>query len=78
MKYLDKIANLAVIVGVVVFLVVIYRTQFEKHITPGSSAQDSVGRTVSLPSIELPKNRDSLLLVVSTTCHFCKESMPFL
>jgi len=77
MKYLDKIANLAIIVGVVVFLAVVYRTQFGRHSTSESSVQDFVGRTVSLPGLQFPKDQDSLLLAVSTTCHFCKESMPF-
>lgn len=77
MKHLDKIANLAVIVGVIVFLVLVYRGEFGRQIAPESAPQNIVGETVSLPGIKLPRDRNTLILAVSATCHFCKESVPF-
>ena len=77
MKYLDRIANIAVIVGVLVFLGLAYRGDFALHKVAQAPSQDLAGTTVSLPGAQLPRDRDSLLLVVSTTCHFCKDSLPF-
>jgi len=80
-KYLDRIANVAIIVAVVVFLVVVFRGDFALHHPQQQSMQAAsrnlVGTTVSLPGAQLPRGRDSLLLVVSTQCHFCRESLPF-
>jgi hypothetical protein len=42
---------------------------------PGTASL--VGTTVSLPGVQYPQGRDSLLMVVSTQCHFCQESLPF-
>ncbi len=80
MKYLDRIANVAIIVAVVVFLALVVKGDFAWHRVPQAAqapAQNLVGTTVSLPGVQLPKDRGSLLLVVSTQCHFCKDSMPF-
>lgn len=37
----------------------------------------AVGNYVSLPGVHLPSDAKSLLLVLSTQCHFCSESGPF-
>jgi thioredoxin-related protein len=77
MKYLDRIANIAVIVAVVALLVVILRGEFGRRRAPAAPTQSLVGKIVSLPGVQFPKDRSSLLLVVSTSCHFCKDSLPF-
>jgi thiol-disulfide isomerase/thioredoxin len=77
MKYLDKMANIAVIVAVVVFLGLVVRGDIGWHRATPPPAQELVGKSVSLPGVQFPRGRNSLLLVVSTTCHFCKDSMPF-
>ena len=77
MKYLERFANVAVIVAVVVLLGVILRGDFGRRPVPAPPMQSLVGKTVSLPGVQFPKDRSSLLLVVSTSCHFCKDSLPF-
>lgn len=81
MKYLDRIANIAIIVAVVVFLGVVFRGGFAWRQPPSyagpAPAQSLVGTTVKLPGLTFPASRDSLVLVVSTECHFCRESLPF-
>jgi len=77
MKYLDKMANIAVIVAVVVFLGLVVRGDIGWHRATPPPAQELVGKSVSLPGVQFPRGRNWLLLVVSTTCHFCKDSMPF-
>jgi thioredoxin-related protein len=75
-KYLDRIANLAVIVAVAVFLVLVYRGNFSGHPSVASPTQDLVGRSVVLSGVRFPKNQNSLLIAVSTSCHFCQDSLP--
>jgi len=77
MKYIDRIANIAVIVGVVVFLFLVFRGEFRKSKDLREPPSNLVGETVRLPGVQIPRDRDSLFLAVSTTCHFCEESMPF-
>lgn len=38
---------------------------------------DLVGKTVTLPGVHFPAQRDKLVLAVSTSCHFCNDSLPF-
>lgn len=81
MKYLERIANIAIIVAVVVFLGLVVKGEFSRRNAPQFAAQgpspNLVGTTVRLPGVQFPKDRSSLLLVVSTECHFCKDSLPF-
>lgn len=77
MKYLDRVASGAVIVAVVVFLVLVAKGDFSRPKFNQPQAQDLTGKTVSLPGLKLPAGQNSLVLVVSTTCHFCKDSLPF-
>ena len=81
MRHLDKIANVAIILAVAVFLGLVAKGEFAWRKVPANSApapsQALVGTTISLPGVDLPKDRNSLLLVVSTECHFCRDSLPF-
>lgn len=80
MRYLDRIANVAIIVAVVVFLVMVFRGEIgwrKAPPYPGVSSATLVGTAVKLPSVDLPRDRSSLLIVVSTECHFCRDSLPF-
>jgi len=78
-KHLDRAANLAIIVGVAVFIVIAARGGiFHKSAAPKLPGPTSlVGTTVSLPGVQFPQNQDTLLIVVSTQCHFCQDSLPF-
>lgn len=80
-KYLDRIANGAIIVAVAVFLVLVARGEFTRHKitappTPGS-ATALVGKTISVPGVQLPGGQDSLVLGISANCHYCEDSLPF-
>lgn len=74
MKHLDKIANFAVIVGVAVFLVLVARSEFHHA---GQDPRVLVGKKINLPELQFPLQRNSLVLALSTTCHFCESSLPF-
>jgi thioredoxin-related protein len=42
-----------------------------------SRQQVETGKKINLSEVDWQKNRQTLLLVLSTTCHFCTESAPF-
>jgi thiol-disulfide isomerase/thioredoxin len=84
LKFLDKVTNIAVLVAVVVFLGVTVKSQIDKRAAfPVSVAQNDgsptslVGKTISLPSLSYPLKNKTLVMFISTTCHFCKASEPF-
>lgn len=76
MKHLDKIANIAVIIGVAVFLVLVARNELTGRADP-NSPKALLGTKINLPELRVPLQRNSLVLALSTTCHFCKYSLPF-
>jgi thiol-disulfide isomerase/thioredoxin len=77
MKLIDRIANIALIIGVAVFLFIVIRGDFVKQKRPNGSPKTLIGTSVSLPGIPLSETHNSLLVVISTKCHFCKDSLPF-
>lgn len=78
MKYLDRITNIAVLVAVVAFLFIMGRNELARRNAPATmTAKDFVGKTVKLPGVQFSQEHNSLILAVSTTCHFCKDSLTF-
>lgn len=77
MKYLERIANIAIIVAAVVFIGLAIRGDFSLSRTTRPPSQDLTGTVVKLSGVSFPSDRNTLVLVVSTTCHFCKDSLPF-
>ncbi len=79
MKYLNQIANVFVIIGISVFLLIVVQRQLAKPRALASAATTAAlkGTTLHVPGLEFPRPRASVLLVISTTCHFCEESLPF-
>ena len=77
-KRIEMLANVAIIVVAVLLGGVLVR----RYLWPeaqSSPAQSRIqpGTKLSVPGIEWDKNERTLLLVLSTTCHFCTESSPF-
>ena len=80
MKRLDLIANIAVIVTSVALLGFLGNSWYESHYAPQSrvaQAQALVGSTVRLTGVDFTRKRKTLLIAISSTCHFCQESHPF-
>lgn len=61
----------------IVFVAVTARNEWIRPKSPQSPAQIAVGKTVALPGVQFEEGRESLILALSTTCHFCKDSLPF-
>jgi thiol-disulfide isomerase/thioredoxin len=82
LKKIELLANLAIIVVAVLLCVILVRSYlFSSFPTTNNSATYKsptlTGSKINLPAINRGNSGDTLLLVLSTTCHFCTESMPF-
>jgi hypothetical protein len=81
MKLLEKIANVFVIIGIAAFLVIAVHNQFWKSNNQPKSqaamAEALRGKTIQVSGLNFPRAKASVLLVISTQCHFCKDSLPF-
>ncbi len=80
MKRLDLMANVAVIVTSVALLGFLGNSFYESHNAPQpsvSQARALVGSTVQLAGVDFTRKDRTLLIAISSTCHYCKESEPF-
>lgn len=75
MRSLEAGANAAVIVAAISLSVVLIKTYVLSN--PTRTALDSGGETVNLSNVDWAKNGHTLLLALSSTCHYCTESAPF-
>jgi thiol-disulfide isomerase/thioredoxin len=92
-KKLEVLANVAVVITSVVLCSVLVKKYFfsaakqEASVeavqskSPASSASRrpsiQAGTKISLPGIDWSKSTRTVVLALSTTCHFCSESAPF-
>lgn len=77
-KRVELLANIAIIVvAVLLGGVLVKRYLLPQATSPQTQARIQPGTKLSVPGIEWGKNERTLLLVLSTTCHFCTESAPF-
>jgi len=92
-KKLEVLANIAVVITSVVLCSVLVRKYFvsvskqEAPVeavsskSPASSVSRrpsiQVGTKISLPGIDWSKSTRTVVLALSTSCHFCSESAPF-
>jgi hypothetical protein len=79
-KRLDLITNVAVIVTSIALLGFLGNSWYGSHRAPQSRATRTralVGRTVQLPGVDFTRKGKTLLIAISSTCHFCQESQPF-
>ncbi len=77
---LENLANLATILVSVVLSVVLIKVFLLPQSRPmANRAESRVGMSLkeSLPDVDWAKNKRTLVLAVSTQCHFCTESAPF-
>ncbi len=79
-KRVELLANIAIIIVAILLGVVVVN----RYLLPASlksksaeAAQVKPGVKISLPGVDWEKGGKTLLLVLSTTCHYCTESAPF-
>lgn len=79
-KKVELLANLAIIVVAALLAFVLvsrYLLPSEQKAGGAEAAQVKAGMKLSLPGVDWGQSNRTLLLVLSTTCHFCSESAPF-
>lgn len=79
-KKIELFANVAiVIVAVVLVFVLAKKFVFNDASTAAKVPKENIsaGMKVNLPEADFAANGSTLLLILSTDCHFCHESLPF-
>jgi thiol-disulfide isomerase/thioredoxin len=92
-KKLETLANVAVLITSVVLCSVLVKKYFLSATKPDVPAEAvasqspvssasrrasiQAGTKISLPGIDWSKSTRTVVLALSTTCHFCSESAPF-
>jgi hypothetical protein len=77
-KRLEQLANVAIIVvALLLGGVLVKRYLLPQAESPQAQSRIEPGTKLSVPGVEWEKNERTLLLVLSTSCHFCTESAPF-
>ena len=78
-KRIDLLTNIAIIVASIVLCGALVKRYFISGHTSNVSTtpEISAGAAVPLPEVDWAKNKRTVLLALSTSCHFCTESAPF-
>jgi thiol-disulfide isomerase/thioredoxin len=81
-KKLDLLVSIAIIavailIGIVLVKNYIFNSKPKSDDGIAANNQIKIGTTISLPDINWTENGYTLLLAISSTCHFCSESAPF-
>jgi hypothetical protein len=77
MKRLETIANISVIVAALVLVVFLGQMEWQRHHESAAPRKALIGQTVTLPGVQFTAQSRTLVLAISTTCHFCNDSAPF-
>ena len=79
-KRLELVANLAIIIVAIVFGIVLVKryliAQPANVASNRSSTESHLVERINLPGVDWSQ-RATLVLAISTSCHFCTESAPF-
>lgn len=78
-KKLEVATNISIIVVALLFGGVLVKKILLTDSAPAHTSKENiaVGSEVNTPPVDWSKNGSTLLLVLSTDCHFCNESVPF-
>lgn len=83
-RTIECLANVAIIVVAILLGTALVKDHLVADpVLPGadnlrlSSKRTEVGRKVDLPGVDWQKNGQTLVLALSTSCHFCTDSAPF-
>lgn len=79
-KKIEVLANVAiVVVALLIGVVIVKRYLLPQSLNSGAAANARIqpGTKISLPGVDLSRGDKTLVMALSTTCHFCSESAPF-
>jgi hypothetical protein len=77
MKRLETIANVSVIIASIVLVAFLGYQLHERQQSTIAPAKNLVGTVIHLPAADFASRPKTLVIAMSTTCHFCSESLPF-
>jgi hypothetical protein len=79
MSRLEKITNIAVLVTCVLVVAQVGRNYYLSHQLAARARPEGVkkGQVIALPGDAVPGAPATLVLALSTHCHFCQASVPF-
>jgi thioredoxin-related protein len=72
-KAIELAANIGIVLVAVAALVIFARS----YLTQPATQRALVGEKLALKDVNWQVSKKSIVLVLSTTCHFCTESAPF-
>jgi hypothetical protein len=75
-KRLEVAVNIAILCAFIM-VAALAAQRFWNARTGSRTADPEIGAKVSLAGVDWSKSNRSLVLALSTTCHFCSESAPF-
>jgi hypothetical protein len=79
-KKIELLANVAiVVVALLLGVVLVKRYLLPQPVNSGPAANARIqpGTKLSLPGVDWGQDDKTLVMALSTTCHFCTESAPF-
>jgi len=72
----DRVLNVMLLLVGLSIVMLLARNQFMPK-NNASRGKSLVGTRISVEGVDWRRNRHSVLLVLSTGCHYCEESVPF-
>ena len=75
MSYLERAAHISLIVASVIASAVLLRDHLQSRSSAAVRQLD--GSVISLPGVEWPPQRRTVVLAISSRCRFCKDSAGF-
>lgn len=80
-KIVELAANVAIVIVAVLLCAVLLKNQYANTTTQdfggGPTGEVKPQEKIDLPEVDWQKGEQTLLLVLSTTCHYCSESTAF-
>jgi thioredoxin-related protein len=83
-RKIELLANVAIIVVAVLLSATLVKNYLVAGPAPvresnprRAPASSLIGEKVNLPDVDWQKNERTLILAISTSCHFCTDSAPF-
>ncbi len=73
---LEILANVAIVVVAAAVVTVVYRDH-QQPTRPARGPEIEVGATAPVKGVDWASKRKTLVLALSTQCHYCQESSPF-
>lgn len=79
---IEVAANLSIIIVSLLLGIVLVRQLFlggiqTRAVAPQPGTATNLGTKLTLPGVDWSENKRTLVLALSSTCHFCTESAPF-